>query len=317
MMKQLSFLSSIFLILAGCSSKEEPVYPVFMQPSSIQSVDANANNQTFEYDEYGRIVSWNCTSNSTNDPSSYSAHYSYPDENTIKVTAEEILPTEHRFLEESIQLNNGRASKSEGTYMATIHTEDWSKQLQKTYRLAFDYLPSNHLNVVEHSEVYGMGDDIKDNAWDDAWTWENYLIWENGNLKEFQDYQGNSTPYQTTKFEYSVDAVSYLMVIPMVIIKFAHHIPLCMQGVFGSNSVNLAKSASSFDHKGNLFLSRQYSYEVEGTHISKYTEVYNFLGSVFSDQVTYTVNWTVFTDNLIESPRHDVVTESFHHCMKN
>ncbi len=290
MMKQLSFLCSIFLILAGCSSKEEPVYPVFLQPSSIQSVNANANNQTFEYDEYGRIVSWNCTSNSTNDPSSYSAHYSYPDENTIKVTAEEILPTEHRFLEESIQLNNGRASKSEGTYMATLHTEDWSKQLQKTYRLAFSYLPSNHLNVVAHSEVYGIGNDVEDNAWDKPMKWENYLIWENGNLQEFQDYQGGSTPYQSTQYDYSVEAVSYPVVIPMVI-KYAHHLPLCMQGVFGSNSVNLVKSASSFDNKGNLYFSQQYSYEFEQARICKYTETL-FTSSVYSTPVTYTVNWT-------------------------
>ena len=64
-----------------------------------------------------------------------------------------------------------------------------------------------------------------------------------------------------------------------------------MQGVFGSNSVNLVKSASSFDNKANLNLSRQYSYEFEYARISKYTETL-FTNSVIFNPVTYTVNWT-------------------------
>lgn len=287
-MKQLSFLSSIFIffILASCSN-EEPDYPVFMQPSSIQSLDANANNQTFEYDDYGRIVSWNCITNSPNDPSSYTAQYSYPDENTIKVTANEVWLNQQRFFEESIQLKNGRASKAEGTF---IFSEDGNQILRKTYQLEFTYLPTNHLNTVEHLEVVGIGDDLKDSAWDNAWRWMNYLIWENGNLKEFQDYQGQSTAYQSTKYEYSDDKVSYPIIIPMVIIS-AHHMPLFMQGVFGSNSVNLVKSSLSFDNNANLYLSREYSYEIEQDRISKYTESL-FTSSVYSNPVTYTVNWT-------------------------
>lgn len=291
-MKQLSFLGAISMLflLASCSSNEGPDYPVFMQPSSIQSVGANAINQTFEYDDYGRIVAWNCIANSPDESTSYSAQYSYPDKNTIKVTAEEVLPSEHRIYEETIQLDNGRASSSEGTLVANILTEDWAKQMQKTYRLAFEYLPSNHLNVVEHSEVFGIGDDIKDNAWVKPMKWENYLIWESGNLKEFQDYQGSSTSYQSTKYDYSIEAVSYPVVIPMVI-KFAHHLPLCMQGVFGLNSNNLVKSSSTFDNNNNLYLSRQYSYEFDHARISKYTET-DFTGSIYSNPITYTVNWT-------------------------
>lgn len=286
-MKQLSFLSSIFIffILSSCSN-EGPDYPVFMQPSSIQSADANAENQTFEYDDYGRVISWSRISNNPNDPISYSAHYSYPDENTIKVTAEEVWLNQQRFFEESIQLKNGRASKAEGTF---IFSEDGNQILQKTYRLVLNYLPTNHLNTVEHLEVVGIGDDIKDDAWDNAWRWMNYLIWEDGDLKEFQDYQGN-TYYQSTKYEYYEDKVSYPIITP-VVINNAHHMPLFLQGVFGSNSVNLIKSASSFDRNNNLYLSRQYSYEFEEARISKYTETL-FTSSVYSNPVTYTVNWT-------------------------
>ena len=297
-MKKLSILQFIFIlfILTSCSGNEEPDYPIFMQPSSIQSVDANADNQTFHYDDYGRIVSWSCTSNSPNDSTSYSAHYSYPDKNIIKVSAEEFRAFPQTGYEETIQLNEiillkkGRASNSEGTFSAVIHNDDRTTQVRKTYRLTFDYLPSNHLNTVEHLEVFGIGDDIEDNAWDNAWRWENYLIWENGNLKEFQDCEGNPTPYLSIQYEYSEEQVSYPIVIPQVI-KFAHHLPLIMQGVFGSNSVNLVKSALSFDKNADLYLSRQYSYEFENARISKYTETL-FTNSVIFNPVTYTVNWT-------------------------
>lgn len=288
-MKQLPLINCLLtlFILAACTSNEEPVYPVFMQPSSIQSMDANADNQTFEYDDYGRIVSWHCLANSPTASTSYSAHYSYPDENTIKVSAEEVWLNQHRIFEETIQLKTGRASKSEGTF---IYSAEGNSQLRKSYRLIFDYLPTNHLNTVEHLEVIGIGDDIKDNAWDNAWRWMNYLIWENGNLKEFQDYQGKSTLYQSTKYEYTEDKVAYPIIIPAVI-NNAHHLPLYMQGVFGLNSVNLVKSASSFDNNDNFNLSRQYSYEFEQGRISKYTETL-FTNNAFSNPVTYTVTWT-------------------------
>lgn len=297
-MKQLSILYPIFsfFILASCTSNDEPENPVVMQPASIQSADANANNQTFEYDDYGRIVSWNCVSHGANSSASYSAHYSYPDENTIKVTAEEFRSQQqHAFentiqIKETIQLKNGRASQSEGTYSAIIHNDEGTSEMRKTYRLVFGYLPTNHLNAVEHLEVFGIGDDIKDNAWDNAWRWMNYLIWENGNLKEYQDYQGNTTSFLSTKYEYSEDMVSYPVIIPMVI-NSAHHLPLYMQGVFGPNSVNLVKSASSFDNNDNLTFTRQYSYEFEKARISKYTETL-FTNSAISNPVTYTVTWT-------------------------
>lgn len=297
-MKKLSVLhlTVILVIFASCSSNEEPDYPVFMQPSSVQSTDANAYNQTFEYDDYGRIVSWKCTSNSLNAFTSYSAHYSYPDKNIIKVSSEEFRSIPQTGFEETIQYNeiillkNGRASNSEGTYSYVIHNDDRTSQARKTYRLTFDYLQSNHLNTVEHLEVFGIGDEIEDNAWDNAWKWMNYLIWDKGNLKEYQDYQGHSTVYRSTKYEYSGDKVTYPVIIPMVI-NSAHHLALQMQGVFGLNSANLVKSISSFDNSNSLYLSRQYSYEFENARISKYIETL-FTNSVISNPVTYTVNWT-------------------------
>lgn len=296
-MKHPYFLCAIFLFagLSSCTNNEEPDLAVFMQPSSIQSTDANADNQTFEYDDYGRIVSWKCISKGNGTSASYSAHYSYPDANTIKVIAEEVIAVDswskqRRSFEETISLANGRASKSEGTLSAIISTDEGETKLQKTYRLEFGYLPTNHLNIVRHSEVLGIGAQIDDEAWSKAWTWENYLIWEDGNLKEFQDFQGNSSVSQTTKYEYSSYGVAYPVVIPTVI-NSAHHLPLFMQGVFGLNSENLVASASTFDHSGTPLLTRQYSYELDQALIIAFTETL-INAYTFSNPITYKVNWT-------------------------
>ena len=291
-MKQLSILCTIliFLTLASCTSNEGPEYPAKMLPTSIQTQDANGDNQTFGYDDKGRIVSWNCISGSPNSTVSYSAHYSYTEGNTIKVrteeTVNELWEEQHRVFEETIQLKNGRAAQAEGTFIYTIHSGERTSEMRKTYRLIFDYLPSNHLNTVEHFEVYGIVDEINDN---EAWRWKNQLVWENGNLKEFLDYQGNSTVDTFTKYEYSADKVANPLIMPMVTNR-AHHLPLLMQGVFGANSVNLVKSASWLDNKSNPYLSEEYSYEIENSRISKYTAT-RFINSAASEPVTYTVTW--------------------------
>lgn len=287
-MKQLSRFSYLFVIfaLASCSGNDEPDIHVFMQPSAITTQNVNGDNSTFVYDEYGRIVEWNCKSNGS-DNDSYSARYSYPDRNTIKITAKETKPLQQREFEETIHLTNGRASKCEGTL---IFWAEENSVLRKTYRIELGYLPSNHLNVVKHSEVVGIGDELNADAWDNAWTWENYLIWENGNLTEFQDFNGKSTLYRSTKYEYSADAVDYDVVVP-VVINNLHHLPLCRQGVFGLNSVNLVKTASTFDERGILNFERGYTYKIEENRITEYTETF-FGTSALSNPIVYKVDWT-------------------------
>lgn len=287
-MRQLLHSSCIcaLALLVSCSNNDEPEYPIFMQPSAITATDANGQNQSFEYDDYGRIVDWTLMPVNPDYASTYTAHYSYPDDNTIHIVSEELWNDSKRCYEETIQLVNGRASKSEGTFISYI---DGNVELRKTYRLEFEYTPSNNLNVVKHSEVVGIGDDIKDGAWEKPWAWENYLIWEDGNLKEFEDYQGNSSVSQTTKYDYSIYEVDYPVVIPMVI-NSAHHLPLFMKGIFGLNSVNLVKSSSVIDRKGNISLTSQYSYVFEQARIVEYTET-NSYNTAFSNPVTYKVTW--------------------------
>lgn len=281
------FSLSFLAIFTSCSNNDEPEHRVFMQPASITSTDANGWNQSFDYDEYGRIVSWTETSNSENE-TTCSALFDYSDENTINVTSvDDFLNGEKRYYQETIKLINGRASESEGTFISEVNG---NSQLRKTYRLAFEYDNSNHLAVVKHSEVVGIGTDIKEGAWDKAWSWENYLIWEDGNLKEFEDYQGHATVYRTTKYEYYVYATEYPLITP-IIINNNHHTPLVMQGIFGSNPINLIKASTIFDDGGNLDLSRQYAYEFEDARIIGYTET-NTYNTAFSKSISYSVNWT-------------------------
>ncbi|MCM1067118.1 MAG: hypothetical protein NC418_06060 [Muribaculaceae bacterium] len=273
-------------IFTACSSSDEPTYPVFMQPASITTADTDGGNQTFEYDDYGRIIAWSLK---YSDNESVAARYSYPRENTIEIEAEETFFDTRTYWAETIQLLSGRASKAEGTFIRKLDND--VIQIQKTYRLEFGYMPDNHLNVVKHSEIMGAGANITAADWEKSWQWENYLIWENDNLKEFQDFAGNTVVYKTTKYEYSSSAAEYPVIISGVI-NSLHHSPLFMQGVFGLNSNKLLKSASIFDADGNLNLTRSYSYELrEDALIDRYTETTSS-NTAFSRNISYKVNWT-------------------------
>lgn len=275
----------ILAIITSCSNNDEPNYPVFKQPAAITSDDINGGNQTFEYDDYGKITGWilNYKENE-----GVIVRYSYPNGNTIKIESEEVFFDTRTYWEETIQLLNGRASKSEGTF---IRKQDDVTLIQKTYRLEFAYTPDNHLNIVKHSEIMGVGENVTANDWEKSWNWENYLIWENGNLKEYEDFYGKSIVNTTTKYEYSTYAVAYPVIIPVVINSW-HHSPLFMQGVFGLNSNNLLKSSSIFDKDGNLDLTRHYIYEFNDEDlIDQYIETISY-NTAFSNSISYKVNWT-------------------------
>lgn len=270
-------------LISACSGNDEPEYPVFMQPSSIIAEDADGGNQVFAYDGYGKIREWSLR---FDDNESVKVRYSYPDENTINIKSEEVAYYTRTLWEERIELINGRASKSEGTF---TRWQNGNILIQKTYRLEFEYDPANHLTAVKHSELMGI-DDFSDADWNESWTWENYLIWESGNLVEFENFNGNSTVFQSTKYAYSGETAAYPVIIPTVV-NSLHHNPLFMQGVFGLNSKNLLESASDLDEKGSLGISRHYVYEIENDLISNYTETTTF-NTAFSRSISYRVNWT-------------------------
>lgn len=273
-------------ILASCSNSEEPVYTVFMQPSAITTDGAEGASQSFEYNDYGKVAEWDSRYDADN--RHITASYSYPDDNTILVTSEDTSPITRTYWTETIQLVNGRASNSEGTF---IQIQNDVLMIKKTYRLAFEYDPSNHLTAVKHSEVVGIGDDLAADAWDKSWDWEDYLIWEDGNLKEYQYYHGNAIVTTIVKCDYSDYDATYPVNLPITI-QSHHHTPLMMQGVFGSNSEKLVKSVSYCDRDNKPISERRYVYELNS---DKYVESYTEIIPHYNDRFTstlYEVTWT-------------------------
>lgn len=269
-------------ILVSCNDKDSPEYPVFMQPSSFISQDSEGYDQTFEYDEYGRIVNWTHKSNNL-DPDSREndkADYSYPNDSTIVIKANYSYFDVDRYYEETIRLKNGRASKSDGIFIGGI---------RKTYSLEYEFDLQNHLTAVKHTELVGIGDEITNWSAQKPWVWEDYLIWENGNLKEFEDFYGKTYVYKTTKYEYFDSTSEYPVIVPMVT-GLAHHLPLFMQGVFGSNSKNVYRSMSQTDCLGYIW-DQQYTYTFEESRITEYTKTDSY-NSEDSKTASYKVNWT-------------------------
>lgn len=287
-MKQHNILLILALLcvsMVSCSDKDEPDPLVYMMPSSIHSDDVNGSSQSFSYDSYGRVISWM----QIFEDAKVTATFSYPDNNTIVVESKELIPEEERIYNEVITLEKGRAAKAEGTFVANFM--DGVNIIRKTYRLNFEYdNVSDHLTEVKHSEVVGIGDNITDASWEKAWTWTNYLYWEDGNLKEFQDYHGHSSVQRTITYAYSNYAVFYPVVIPNVV-GLCHHLPLFMQGIFGLNCNNFVSRTTTSDASGNITRTCDYSYKFENGYCSSFTET-SCYGTVFSSPVTYDVTWT-------------------------
>lgn len=282
----LLFFAISCLTFVSCSENDEPEPQIYMMPASITSDDAEGTSQTFAYDSYGRIIKW--TQKFEDDK--IIACFSYPDKNTIVVKSTEFILDQERTFNETITLEKGRASKAEGTF---VH--DWKNgagPFHKTYRLEFEYDNfTHHLTEVKHSEVVGIGENVTDTSWEKAWTYTNYLYWEDGNLKEYQIFQGHSSVQQTVKYDYSIYGVLYPIIIPPVINSY-HHLPLFMQGIFGLNSKNFVKRASYLDAAGNITRSCDYSYEFENGYVKSYAETY-CNGEAISSPIIYQVTWTV------------------------
>lgn len=275
----------VLIRLSSCSGSDEPDYPVFMQPISITSEDRYGSIQTFEYDDYGRITSWIEQSNAPGTPVINSAYYQYPDKNTIKVFSKYNNGLSERYYHETIRLENGRAIDSEGTFE---NVGDGIGSYQKTYRLSFEYDPANHLVVVKQSEVTGIGDKVSDDAWNKPWTWENYLIWENGNLVEYQDYHGNSYVTYRNKFEYYPTYTDYPVINPVVTNAY-HHVPLFMKGIFGENSKQLVKTKVHDDFTyGEIQDTYEYKYVMDGSKVTEYTIIKPFY--TITNKVTWSPN---------------------------
>ncbi len=285
-MKRLHYIIivSVIYLITSCSDKDEPDNQAVTWPVSITTEDTSGSDQSFTYDNHGRITTWD-TKYTDGEASTC---YSYPNDNTIIIESQERVCNDVRTYMETIHLINGRAESSDGTYIYNI--ENGSDLMQKTYRLDFYYDTSNHLTSVKHTEVRGIGDDISNIPFNEPWIWENRIIWEDDNIKEFQDTHGNSDVHYTSKFDYTDIETDFPIVYPDVT-NSIHHLPLLVRGFFGSISKNLIAGQIRYDNSGNISLIKKYEYRIENNRIQSYYET-NSYGTVFSSPILYNVIWT-------------------------
>lgn len=283
------YINQVIILVAvciapSCSNSDGPEYRVFIQPSAITADDAGGSSQSFAYDDYGRIVSWT-EEWSWNEK--VTARYSYPDANTVLIESEEI--PNMRSYKEIVHLVNGRASHSDGTFV--FKQNELTSEIRKTYRLEYGYDFANHLVSVKHSEVMGSGDDIPETAWNKPWVYENCLVWEGDNLVEFQDMLGKPDVYYTTRYKYVETTADYPVIMPVSVINSLHHVPLMMQGIFGSRPKDLISETAQYDRDGNIMLTNRYEYQIDDSHITGYYITRSYGPSALCP-IFHNVTWT-------------------------
>lgn len=277
---QFLFVLAGVLPLLSCSDSDEPKPSATVRLESITSDDYSGDDQYFVYDENGRITQWSYK-DSDNE---FTAAYSYPSESEIEVLSVFSSQYTTRTFTESIRLENGRAVASDGTW--EVVTSDGLGDINKTYRLEYGYDDSSHLVSIFHSEVVGIGDNISESAWNKPWEWTDYLIWEDGNLKSFQEAYGAQYTKYVTEYSYSQEKAERPVIYPLVI--FDYHIPLQMQGVFGRNPKDLIETSVKSDRDGNEVVKESYDYTIEENRIVEYwcTRSYGTPAPI-----QYFVNW--------------------------
>ena len=273
----LAFLSIPFLLLSSCSKSEEPTPDLFMQVSSIK-LGGSSGSRQWSYDAYGRVVQYKAWEGSLH----LDVEYTYVSDNLVKIHTEEIVEGQNgaydvlNTYEEELHLDKGRADYCEGT--VTLLTWD-ADPYEKKYRNDFIYTMDNHLNVLKVTEWVKHDGEWND---DNVSTWENYYIWEDGNLVQIEDYSGKYAPERFYTYSYnSIKGVQNLLEIPM---SYYQYYPLQLKEMFGPLSSNLISEVNISGD--DYFLSTSYDYGLSNGRIVSY--------SVRRDDRTdsYTVQWT-------------------------
>ncbi len=181
-----------------------------------------------------------------------------------------------REYDDEIHLENGRASYCDGVFSSN----EFGTPFQKKYRHEFTYTSGNHLNVVKWTEWNRQGDGW---ALDRPWTWENYYIWENGNLTEIEDFSGKTTPFYRYKYSYSTTSG----IQNITVIHYGRHqyYPLQLGGILGAQPENLI-SGVQIEQADVLPVQTRYEYNIIDGRVTVYTETRN------NNSDTFTVTWT-------------------------
>ncbi len=274
-MKQLIFTLLFSLVLASCSDNDGPGAEVFSQVSEI----TNGSSETREivYDAYGRVSRYTATYPGE----TVECVYSYPSEDLVKIYTRDVVERGWddkdlvREYEDELHLADGYAVSCDGIFSQSCE----GYTVQKKYRHEFGYTADIRLNVVKCTEWNKNGDAW---AYDRPWTWENYYIWQDGNLTRVEDCFGKSTPVYTIEYSYSATA-GVLNVVPL---HFGRHqyYPLQLKGILGTQPKNLITGIVRSE-RGSVYAQEEYRYELSKDKITSFTETRN--GTTDS----YMVNW--------------------------
>lgn len=275
-MKKFGVLISLLPLLASCDNQEEPTPEVFSQVAEISN--GTTTSRQITYDKYGRTVKYTVSYPG----GSVNATYSYPSDNTISIHTEDVaygtlgISDIVREYDDEIHLENGRASYCDGVFSSN----EFGTPFQKKYRHEFTYTSGNHLNVVKWTEWNRQGDEW---ALDRPWTWENYYIWENGNLTEIEDFSGKTTPFYRYKYSYSTTSG----IQNITVIHYGRHqyYPLQLGGILGAQPENLI-SGVQIEQADVLPVQTRYEYNIIDGRVTVYTETRN------NNSDTFTVTWT-------------------------
>lgn len=265
-------------LLTSCGKSDEPTHNVFMQVSSIKINGSDLGSRLWTYDSYGRVVGYKALEA----PLHINVDYDYISDDLVKIHTEEIVEGQNgannilNIYEDELHLEKGRADYCEGK--VTRYTWD-SDPYEKKYRHDFIYTMDNHLNVLKVTEWEKL-----DDGWNDEspLVWENYYVWEEGNLVKVEDYSGRYAPYSLKTYKYNgVRGTQNILGIPMGDYQYY---PLQLKEIFGPMSVSLISERCISDDNGISVTS--YDYEVYDGRITAY--------SVTSENSTstYTVQWT-------------------------
>ncbi|MCM1490379.1 MAG: hypothetical protein NC095_06095 [Muribaculum sp.] len=291
-MKQLHFSHHIFLLITfsaicSCSNNDEPEYHAeILLPKSISTDHVLGYNQSFEYDDKGRVT----TFISGNDTTSYT----YLNDDTIIIDTHPERFYSYQKFKETLHLTNGKATCSEGV---ATYIESDRKQVKKYY-LYYEYDDNNHLTSYTHSEPLRWYPDvtlIPEEAWNNPWEWDNIIMWEDGNIIEFRDKQGSATSYIAFKYKYNDIVSDHTLVVPVSLTGFSHHSPLMMQGLFGENSKNLISEVMSHHSNGKIIAKTEYEYTISDGHIINYGETPSWIDSErYVPTINYDINWVEY-----------------------
>lgn len=274
-----------FAFLQACSDDDTPkVDPDAPAAIMVSSIKADDDIQDFAYSG-GRISKW---SRDIEDIT-YNATFSYPTDNTVAIYC---VSVEDVFLgkkcetvyDETLTLDaEGKAQNVSGIWKQTYD----NAVIKKKYAFEFIYSTDQRLERIKWTEWQRKGDGW---AEDHPWTFENELVWKDGNLVKYVDYLGKSKPYLTIEYDYMPLSLKGkdIVVAPMMMVR-PYYYPLQLAGMFGRISKDIL-SKQTYNYEDGTQFTYKYSYDISQGSVDSTIEAY-YLARDNHPETKYAVSW--------------------------